>query len=552
MSLERIKKQLLLEDEQPNSLQNNAAAFGIAGLIGAPVLGYATASQSAPEAEALIDRAVIAGKYFDKNIDPRLKNLFLKEGGYGLQFHAGPILQELIPSTTTPFVPADLSMAGKYAETLKQVKPQNYQADIITITPGPNPARFSTPELTPAEIAPGGAKGYIWGNPIEPQWSYARGNTRKETVVTTNPTAYLTRLDLLPEAQGGFKTTGDVVSSEELLTNRAWGQRGQSGKGDIYFPKEAIQARGEVTAADLYTKLRNYGYTPQPLTDINQPDKYFKQLAEQVAKAESENYRPKPISQVLLETASPTPALGISERERGAIPIFKDFDVTGATPEQRAAAGINKIFIDPMDPAMRQTPVSWDYVNVGNKERALTFPPDIAREPSTFAGRMFRNVNPLTGGGLVAGALYSPEVFEDFEKGQYASGLLKAGASATTGAAAEGLVRAGVVKAAQAGIAAPARALALANPVVASVATATLAPGSSPQPQAVGTYKGSTVFRNPQGALVAAPGGKPIRLGQAVKGGKPVFVPWGSVAGTQVGPRIVGRPWWDVGQFFGR
>ena len=108
-------------------------------------------------------------------------------------------------------------MAGKYAEALKQVKPQNYQADIITITPGPNPARFSTPELTPAEIAPGGAKGYIWGNPVEPQWSYARGNTRKETVVTANPTAYLTRLDLLPEAQGGFKTTGDVVSSEELL-----------------------------------------------------------------------------------------------------------------------------------------------------------------------------------------------------------------------------------------------------------------------------------------------------------------------------------------------
>jgi len=76
--------------------------------------------------------------------------------------------------------------------------------------------------------------------------------------------------------------------------------------------------------------------------------------------------------------------------------------------------------------------------------------------------------------------------------------------------------------------------------------------GSSPQPKAVGTYQGSTVFRNPQGALVAAPGGKPIRLGQAVKGGKTIFVPWGSVAGTKVGPRTVGRPWWDVGQFFGR
>jgi len=167
MSLERIKKRF--EEKEPNSTQNTAAGIGALGLIGAPALGYAAASDFAPEAEALIDRAVIAGKYFDKNIDPRLKNLFLKEGGYGLQFHAGPILQELIPSTTTPFVPADLSMAGKYAEALKEVKPQNYQADIITITPGPNPARFSTPELTPAEIGPGGAKGYIWGNPVEPQ-----------------------------------------------------------------------------------------------------------------------------------------------------------------------------------------------------------------------------------------------------------------------------------------------------------------------------------------------------------------------------------------------
>jgi hypothetical protein len=165
---------------------------------------------------------------------------------------------------------------------------------------------------------------------------------------------------------------------------------------------------------------------------------------------------------------------------------------------------------------------------------------------------MFRNINPLTTGGFVAGALYSPEVFEDIEKGQYGTGLLKAGAAATTGAVAEGLVRKGVTRAAQAGIGAPARALAVANPIVASIATATLAPGSSPQPQAVGTYQGSTVFRNPQGNLVAAPGGKPIRLGQATQGGKPTFVPWGSVAGTKVGPRTVGRPWWDVGQFFGR
>lgn len=553
MSLDRIKKRV--ETNEPNSTQNTAAAIGALGAIGSPFLGYAAASEAAPAGEQLIDRAVIAGKYFDKEIDPRLKDLYVKEGGYGLQFKSGPLLQELIPSTTTPFVPADLSLAGKYAEQLKGIQPANYQADIITVTPGPNPARFATPELTPEEVAPGGAKGYLWGNPTEPQWSYARGNTRKQTVVTANPTLYMTRLDLDPALRGDFKTTGDVISDTDLITNRAWGQRGQSGQGDIYFPKETVKARGEVTAADLYTKIRNFGFNPPSLIDTNEPDKYFMELANRAAALEGEPGRPKPINQLLLETATPVPALGESTRQRGAIPIFKDFDVRGATAEQRARAGINKLFIDhfdPADPSALNKPISGKHVYVGNKERALMLPVDIAREPSSFAGRMFRNVNPLTTGGFVAGALYSPEVFEDIQKGQYGSGLLKAGAAATTGALAEGLVRAGVVKAAQAGVAAPARVLAAANPVTATIATATLAPGSSPQPQAVGTYQGSTVYRNPQGNLVAAPGGKPMRLGTAVKGGKTSFVPWGSVAGTQVGPRIVGRPWWDVGQFFGR
>jgi hypothetical protein len=89
----------------------------------------------------------------------------LQQGGYGLLYKSGDILQELIPSTTTPFVPADLSLAGKYKEELKNIKPANYQADIMTVTPGPNPARFATPELTPAEVGKKGSKGYLWEIP---------------------------------------------------------------------------------------------------------------------------------------------------------------------------------------------------------------------------------------------------------------------------------------------------------------------------------------------------------------------------------------------------
>ena len=471
----RFKKQI--ESKETNPTQINAGAFGALGLIGAPLLGYATAKQNAPGDEAVIDRAVQTEKYFNKDIDPRLKDLYLRQGGYGLQYKSGDILQELIPSTTTPFVPADLSLAGKYKEELKNIKPANYQADIMTVTPGPNPARFATAELTPAEVGVKGSKGYLWGNPDEPQWGYARGNLNRKVVTTSNPTLYMTRLDLLPENKGSFKTTGEVENDPTLVEKRAWGQRGQA-EGDMYFPKENIQARGEVTAADLYTKLQSYGLKPEPLVDVNRPDTYFMNLANRLATVEGTPGRPVPVNQVLQNIATPVPALGVSQRERGAVPIFKDFDPLSATPEQKAKAGINKIFFDPTDKNLKSD-YTWDYVTIGNKERLLTLPYGLSKEPPTQAGTSFRNTNPLKSGGFIAGALYSPEVFEELDKGRYASALTKAGAAATTGALIEGAVRTGVVKAAQAGIAGPARALAVANPLVAGIATATLAPGSS-------------------------------------------------------------------------
>jgi hypothetical protein len=157
----RFKKEM--ESKEPNWTQVNAGSLGTIGLIASPLINYATAFGNAPRDESIIDRAVQTEKYFNKDIDPRLKNLYLQQGGFGLQYRAGPILQELIPSTTTPFVPADLSLAGKYNEELKKIKPANYQADIITVTPSPNPARFATPELTAVETGEGGSKGYIWG-----------------------------------------------------------------------------------------------------------------------------------------------------------------------------------------------------------------------------------------------------------------------------------------------------------------------------------------------------------------------------------------------------
>lgn len=287
----------------------------------------------------------------------------------------------------------------------------------------------------------------------------------------------MTRLDLNPENKSSFRTTGEVENNPTLIENRVWGQRRQD-KGDIYFPKENIQARGEVTAADLYTKLRDYGFNPEPLADVNRPDKYFMNLANRLATVEGTPGRPAPINQVLQNIATPVPALGVSERERGSIPILKEFDPLNATAEQRTKAGINKIFNNSMDPNLNSD-FTWDHVKVGNRETLLTIPEGLSREPSTYAGRGFRNISPLKSGAFAAGAFYSPEIFEDLEKGRYDSAVAKAGAAATTGALMEGAVRTGVVKAAQAGIAVPARALAVANPIVSAITTATLAPRSS-------------------------------------------------------------------------
>ena len=489
-------------EEYLNRKQATLGLVGAAGLFGSFINNKIKAEQTTDDVP-FIDRAVQSENYFNKDIDPRLKNIYLKQGVHGLKSYAGDILKEIIPAGTSPFVPADLSMAGKYKETLENITPINYPVDNITVTPGPNPARFATSELTPIDTGERGAKGYIWGNPAEPQWSYAQGNYNKNPNTTTNPALYLTRLDLPPESKGPFLRTDDVIDDPTLIENRQWGQRYKNvGEGDLYFPKENIKARGEVTAADLYTKIKNYGFEGGPLTDVNRPDKYFQHLAESLATIEGTPGRPAPIKQVLENIATPVPAFGISERERGAVPVLNEFNLLGATPEQKTKAGINKIFLDPTDVEFYAANFSHP-VTVNNKKVPLAVP-DSLNKPSTFAGRSYGNLNPLKSGSFLAGALYSPEVFKDIEKKHYGSAATKAGAAAATGALMESAVRTGVVNAAKAGIAWPARALAAVNSPLAAVSMATLAPGSSrittPRQEAYENQLRETKFKQAEAA----------------------------------------------------
>jgi len=211
--------------------------------------------------------------------------------------------------------------------------------------------------------------------------------------------------------------------------------------------------------------------------------------------------RPAPIKQVLENIATPVPTFGSSERERGTIPVFKEFDILNASSEQRARAGIDKIFLDPTNTDYEFSHV-FNPISIDRKKVNLALPINLSN-PSTSAGRSFKNVNTLKSGGFLAGALYSPEVFKDLEKKRYGSALTKAGAAAATGALMEGVVRTGVVNAAKAGITLPARALAVASPVGAAISMATMAPGSSritPRQEAYENQLRETKFKQAEAA----------------------------------------------------
>jgi hypothetical protein len=489
---ELIKRRQDLEfEERAKNMQLQAAALGGVGVL-AP---FVFDSDQVKEREQIINRAVESENYFDKDIDPRLKKIYLQKGGDGLQRFAGEVLKEFIPSTTSDFVPADLSLAGKYKEAVENITPIDYLTDNITVTPGPNPARFATPELTPPEIGEGGTKGYIWGNPDQPQWSYAQGNFNRNPGTTTNPTLYVTKLDLPPENKAPYRTTGEVIQDSTLIEKRPWGQNRVVG-GDLYFPKESVKARGEVTAADLYTKIKNYGFDPGPIIDVKRPDLYFEKLAQQLATIEG-----TPLRQTLENIAIPVPALGISERARGAIPVFKEFDLVNTPLEQKIKTGINKIFLDPTHSDF-EFANAFNPVFVNRNTVDLAVPPAL-HSPVSDVGRSFINRSPLRSGGAIAATLYSPEIFEEIEKKRYGSALGRVGVAATTGAVIESLIKKGVVNAAKAGIALPARALAVASPVGAAISMATMAPGSSritPRQEAYENQLRETKFKQAEAA----------------------------------------------------
>jgi len=522
--------------------------LGLAGLAAPFIEGknYYLATQ-AERAMALADAGA-------NEFDPLLRQNYINQGPYSLiTDEALNKVNAYVPPGQTGFVPSDLTMAGKFNQVFEELKKNNPEIRRqITVSPGPQPARFSYTGLTEEDLGKTGQKGYIWANPEKPQFGYAVGNYNRGVKKTGNPAINLLAVNMPGEQEQLFKTTGEIVRDDSFATNRGWGERKYNKNDDVMFPKENILGRAEVTAADIYTKMHDLGLAPKVGDFINTPATAFEELTNEYAKA----IKTDPVT-ALQELATPVTPLGVTPRETGKLPTYKQFLVEEATPEAVRRSGIGTVYLNKDRPlAGVELPENqrmflettdngrWNITKHFEVNPSLVNPKNKAVD---FLRRQ-SGVGVMSGLGLAM----DPQINQALQKGDYQEAAMVGGIGIAAGTTGEAAVKRGLAELAKRGIAAPLKIASVAAAPLSAITTATLAPGSSPQPQAVGTYQGSTVFRNPQGAFVAAPGGKPTRLGQAIKGGKPTFVPWGSVAGTKVGPRTVGRPWWDVGQFFGR
>lgn len=194
----------------------------------------------------------------------------------------------------------------------------------ITVTPGPNPARFAkdyaeilgdklgkahfeyeqfvsptgpfhtnkTPEVQGqveklerkidvlSNKTPGTA-GYVWGNLDRPQYTYAEGNWGQgQKLAQENPSIYISRINANPSLEAQYLYTGDIISSpykeprakfkqyKDLGrgTGPSWGVTSSQGStGDVHFRKDLIGARGELTTGDLQALLaeRNLPFSYQ-------------------------------------------------------------------------------------------------------------------------------------------------------------------------------------------------------------------------------------------------------------------------------------------------
>ena len=496
------------------------------------------------------ERALALEDVGAKGFDPGLMQRYLKQGPFALiGDDALDTVQKYVPSGYSEFLESDLSKAGTKPPTGENIKRQ------ITVSPSAQPRRLSYEGLSESDLGEMGQKGYIWANPEQPQYGYAAGNFNRGRQVSRNPAINFLDVDMDPNRQTRFATTGDVVVDDKFATQRDWGQRdfgpGRRSDGDVMFPKESIKRRAEVTAADVFTDAKRRGFDIEPGDFSQNPGKAFKELVESAAEKRGKN----PLA-YLQELATEVPALGESPRFAGQMPVFEQFMVESAKPEDLRKSGIGSVFVGTEARPPR---------TVSNEARLyLETDPDGWRPQRHFeinpalintkqrAGQFLRR---QSGAGLLSGLnlALDPSVNKALAEGRHADAALQGGASIAAGAATEALAKRGLEKLAAHGITTPLRVASTVASPLGAIQLAAIAEKSTPEGYGAEEYQmnrlknsypelmtidGQTYgYDQSRNSLIDMHG---RRSGLAYKDGKPVAVPYGSVKGRTMAGQIFG------------
>ena len=426
-----------MDREWDKTDQVEAAVFGLAPAALSHIF-YSSPDRSFQER---IDRADFLDKHWEsstegggyigfKNADPRLHDIYVKEGTYGVQAKAPYIWSDLIGEHGTPWEPADISQSGEF-----QRRRSKHLPSILTVTPDSDSARFSTPETTSMDSVGGGASDTLWGNAKQPMYSYALGNQSVGRKPFANPSAHFSEVELPEAERTRYLTTSEANTVGD---GRGWGVSGSktapvtSGR-DVHFGKEYRKAGGLTAANDLYTWIKSQGFEPpDPTLHLNNPGEYLQELTKKVQEITGAG---KSEYDVLESFASPTPLWGEQTRVTGTLP--RDPIIRWINPKE---GGLSKGSFE----AGANT-----YFNIKNKSTANDWDPDKVQTHSNFqtdADAFVRDnvpMYPKSGPGRWLKGSHAPGVFgvlstspdaaAHIREGDYGKAALTTGASYAAG-----------------------------------------------------------------------------------------------------------------------
>lgn len=477
------KEELELQNlrEELNN-QGQAALGGMLGLAGltAPFIdgrNYYLADQT-ERAMALTDAGA-------REFDPVLRQRYIDQGPYSLiTDDAFKRVNTYVPPGTTGFEPADLSRAGGFSQAFDAFKESNPEVRRqITVSPGPQPRRLSYEGLNEADLGKTGQKGYVWGNPDQPQFGYVIGNYNRGAQKAQNPAINFLAVNMPSEQERRFRTTGEVVVDDSFITNRGWGER-KVEFGDVMFPKENILGRAEVTAADVYTRMRDLGLSPELGDFTRNPAKAFKELTDSYAEAIKTNP-----TVAIQELATPVTPLGSSTRKTGRLPIYEQFSLEGATPEAIRRSGIGTVYLTDDAPitTVRQPDERRMFLESSVRDgwdttRHFEVNPNLISPRSKAVDFLRRQ----SGAGVMSGLALTmdPQINQALQRGDYPEAAMVGGTGIAAGAIGEASVKRGLAELAKRGVTAPLKIASVTAAPLAAIPLAAVAERSQPMTKA--------------------------------------------------------------------